>query len=237
MIHFTRHPDFIARLEHVGNERAPLLVIDNFVAETDDLIDAADRAVYVDIGPVYPGVRAPAPEDYAQAVVSILGPLIETSFGTPWESELDLCAFSMVTTPPALLAPSQRLPHFDGLEAERLAFLHYLCGAEHGGTSFYRHKSTGLEVVGTDRFTDYCTTLEFELAREDVAPAYVDGDTALFERLHSVDAAFNRMIIYRGSALHSGNIGRDAILREDARTGRLTINGFTRLQSPAQKRC
>jgi hypothetical protein len=57
----------------------------------------------------------------------------------------------------------------------------------------------------------------------------VADDTRDFERIHRVDAAFNRLLIYKGNTLHSGDIGERTVLSEDPRRGRLTINGFGRL--------
>ena len=57
------------------------------------------------------------------------------------------------------------------------------------------------------------------------------GDTRYFERIHAVEAARDRLIIYRGNALHSGDITSRTVLSEDPRRGRLTINGFGFLRS------
>lgn len=228
---YSPHPDLRWTAEQVGIERAPLLIVDNFLAETERLIEAASASVYLDVGPIYPGVRAPAPEEYAEALVAILGPLIERVFDAPLEPELDLCAFSMVTAQPRELAVTQRIPHFDGVEPDRLAFLHYLCTPAHGGTSFYRHRSTGFESVDADRLDVYRQAFEADVRREgEPAAAYVDGDTPIFERIRSCEAVFNRILLYRGSALHSGNVSAAYNLEEDARTGRLTVNGFARLR-------
>ena len=60
---------------------------------------------------------------------------------------------------------------------------------------------------------------------------YVDGDTSLFERIASYQAAFNRALIYRGSMLHSVNVPPGFVPDTDPRTGRLTVNTFL-LASP-----
>ena len=70
------------------------------------------------------------------------------------------------------------------------------------------------------------TFLVDELKADSPVQAYVIDHTHFFERLHGVEAAFNRLIIYKGNALHSGDISARTILSEDPRQGRLTINGF-----------
>jgi hypothetical protein len=152
--------------------------------------------------------------------------LIEETFGATAPRELELCAYSMVTTPPAELRAIQRIPHFDGPGEDRLAFLHYLCAPHQGGTSFYRHRATDLERVARDRVEAYRATVAAELRTESWAREYVVDDTRFFERIHTVDAALNRLIIYRGNALHSGDVSGHTVFSDDPRVGRLTINGF-----------
>jgi hypothetical protein len=132
-----------------------------------------------------------------------------------------------VTTPPARLALIQRLPHFDGFNPEGVAILYYLGGAEQGGTSFFRHKASGFETVTEERFPAYKTTLESELRTYGTPPPrYIDDGAPLFERTRKVDAAFNRMLIYRGVMLHSGAIDNMSPLHADPARGRLTVTGF-----------
>jgi len=174
-------------------------------------------------------VRAPAPQVYVDVLLAAVTPVIEETFGVPPADELDLCAFSLVTTPPAQLHAIQRIPHFDGPDPDRLAFLHYLCAPFQGGTSFYRHRATGLESVTPSRVDEYRETVAADLGSGSPARGYVGDDTRSFERVHRIDAEFNRLIVYKGNALHSGDITDLTILSEDPRQGRLTINGFGRL--------
>jgi hypothetical protein len=213
-------------LRHLGEARAPLLCIDEFSSHPDELVALARRADFIDVGSQFPGVRAPAPAGYVSTLFPALAPLLEQHFGAPPEDELDLCAFSLVTTPPARLSGNQRLPHIDGPEERRFAVLHYLCGAEQGGTAFYRHRATGLEVVTACHVRHFHDTVIAEMRRAEPAAGYVTTSNQDFERIGGVDAAYNRVIVYRGNALHSGDIGAATVFSEDPRVGRLTINGF-----------
>jgi hypothetical protein len=187
--------------------------------------------MFVDGGSNYPGVRAPAPDAYVAALLEATAEPILNAFGSSLSPDLEMCAFSMVTTPPEKLQRGQRIPHFDGPEIDRLAFIHYLCAPEQGGTSFYRHRATGLAEITPENHDRYRMALAVELAQQSPAQAYVLEDTHSFERIHGVEAVFNRVIVYKGNALHSGDITARTLLSEDPRRGRLTINGFGSLRS------
>jgi hypothetical protein len=226
MREFRASSRFVASKTVFGPHGSPVVCIDGFWSDPDSLITLACESVFIDVGSRYPGVRAPAPQAYADALLQATAMLIQTAFGAPPERELDLCAFSIVTTPSRSLRPIQRIPHFDGPERGRIAFVHYLCAPEQGGTSFYRHRATDLCEVTPETVGQYRNEVVAELEDEDPSDSYVTGDTRFFERIHQVDARFNRLIIYKGNALHSGDITDATVLSEDPRQGRLTVNGF-----------
>jgi hypothetical protein len=227
---FSANPTMRWRVHRIGAEQAPVLVVDDFISDPHALASAAVGLPYISIGTYYPGVRAPTPAAYAKALCAGLSPLIEETFGAALEPKLHLCAFSLVTTPAERLSLEQRIPHFDGVGDRRIATIHYLCGPDHGGTAFYRHRSTGFESVSADRVEPYFAALRADIAAHGEPPsAYIKDHTPLFERIAGFEAAYNRMLVYRGHALHSGDVGRDAPCAEP-RTGRLTVNAFGQLQ-------
>ena len=63
----------------------------------------------------------------------------------------------------------------------QIAVLHYLFDTPHGGTSFYRHRSTGFESITPERAEDYAARLRQELEASPPPAAYTTGDTELFE--------------------------------------------------------
>ena len=228
---FRINPDRLVTRLAIGAERLPLLCIDGLLLDPGELVDHARNAMFVDVGSNYPGVRAPAPAQYVNALLEAVNGPVAEAFGAPMCTDLEMCAFSMITTPPEKLQPRQRNPHFDGPEIDRIAFIHYLCAPEQGGTSVYRHRATGLAEITPANLAGYQSVLAAELARQVPAQGYVRDATGLFERIHTVGAMFNRLIIYKGNALHSGDIGPGTVLSEDPARGRLTINGFGRLIS------
>lgn len=216
----------------LGLERTPLLVIDNVLLETDWLCQQAQQAKFSgQADNYYPGIRAVSPLVYQQAITQALFPLLHNVFA-PKATGLRtlMSAYSIATTGVQELRPIQMLPHFDTVEPLQLAMVHYLCSEEFGGTSFYRHNETGFERITAARLPAYAGLLkqQAKAARLHERPGYMNGTTLLFERLHQVSAQMNRVVIYPGNLLHSGDI-QAARLSADPTKGRLTISSFLQL--------
>lgn len=222
------HPGIRIETFRIGVEQAPLLVIDQFAADPEILVNIARRSTFNQQSRYYPGIRAAAPPEYAQLFAGPLGDLIADVFGLSGGTlRFPLCHYSLVTTPADQLMVPQRIPHVDSLPSNGLASIHYLFKAPLGGTAFYRHRKTGFEFIDEARNERYLTALRAESQRSQVAGAgYINGSTALFEQIDRRDGVFNRMLIYRRNSLHSGCI--DAAFRPDPdpATGRLSINCF-----------
>jgi hypothetical protein len=219
------NPKARLRVERQGAEAQPVIVVDDLLAAPERWREAAERARYCRIGPHYPGLRAPVPGEAASALREALaGPIAETFGLAPPLLE---CFFSIVTTGPEALAPIQRLPHFDGLEPERIAILVYLSGPEQGGTAFYRQRSTGFESVDAARFPIFEAALKAGVAEHGLPPpAYIAGDTPLYESIARYEARPNRALVYRGHILHCAAIPPGAALTADPARGRLSVNAF-----------
>ena len=214
-------------IHHQGTEREPVIVIDDFAADPDQLIDEAATRSFARTMPYYPGIRAGIDARYHENLQRDLADLLADIFDYGNGIHVEGCCFSLVTTRPADLTPIQRLPHYDGCDGTKLAVLHYLSGPEQGGTAFYHHRATGFETVREDRFAAYKQALEADIARVGLPQQdYLRADNALFEQIASYDAAFNRVLIYRGVTLHSGMIPAACAFSEDPRKGRLTVNTF-----------
>lgn len=221
------NPAARARVVHQGRERQPVLVIDDMLAAPELWHASAARAAFAPMGPYYPGIRAPVLAGAAAAMRAELAPLIAEAFAIDAVPPVLECFFSIVTTPPARLAPIQRLPHVDGLEPDRFAILVYLSGAEQGGTAFYRQRETGFETVDAARFPAFEAALAAGVAAHGLPAAdYIRGDTPLYEQIAAYEARPNRALIYRSHALHCAAIPPDIDLPADPATGRLSINSF-----------
>jgi Family of unknown function (DUF6445) len=214
------------RVDHIGHEAVPIVMIDNFVARPELLAGDAAMLGFVPMGPHYPGVRAVVPPALVKRFVDPLEGLIAEVFGVRAFDVID-ALYSLVTTSPAELTPIQRLPHFDGVEPERLALLHFLGSGDNGGTAFYRHRSTGFERVTAARHAAYTDALEKELAMLGMPdPAYISGDTDLFEEVAVYEGVYNRALLYPSNVLHCARIPGDVPLTTNPDAGRLTVNTF-----------
>jgi hypothetical protein len=213
----------------VGTERSPIVVIENYLKDAERLAEAAWSAEFRPVeGVAYPGARTPLPDRYHATFRRHLARSLCEIFGFGLSdivrSQGD---FSMVTVRPENLQAVQRIPHIDGTEPTMIAGVHFLCSSDKGGTSIYRHRRTGYENVTEARRNLYLRTLSEEARAMGPPPlAYIYGETPQFQRIASFDAAFNRVLIYRGSILHSGNIAPDFDFDPNPRTGRLTANTF-----------
>lgn len=234
LVFAPRQDPHVERLE-VGAARTPILILDGLLSGGQALVDhAAETAVLAPVKPAanfYPGVRAPAPAAYVQALVRTLRPYLAETFGVPPGGRAGVsCALSMATLPAGQASPAQRLPHIDTPEPNQLAILHYLCGPDHGGTAFYRHRETGLDVVDPERSQAFFTTLRRQIDAGPIPPGYIRDSGALFERIGAVEAAFDRIVVYPSRLLHAG-ILPDAPVSLDPRWGRLTVNTFYRYET------
>lgn len=173
----------------------------------------------------YPGVRriirpgdGPA-HVYVVDLLEAAAPYIAGAFDID-RFDLVEASFSLVTTPPAALAAVQRAPHFDQVDPDLIAVLHYLTDCE--GTAFYRHRASGIEVV-----TESCLDAYVGAAQRRVPPpGYVGRDDPDFECTGSVAGKAGRLVAYPASALHSGLIPHGAVLSAEPALGRLTTNIF-----------
>lgn len=228
------HPEIRVAKLAIGREGAPLLVIDNFVAEPERLVKKAATAQYGPGGRFYPGIRAKAPPSYEHFLTTYLQPLLAEHFGLHSRSlRFPMCHYSLVTTPSAQLTLPQRLPHVDSVSPEGVATIHYLFKGKLGGTAFYRHRATGYEYLDERRAPGYWKTLEVQCQGADSpGTQYINGDTAIFEQVAQAEGVFNRMLVYRRNSLHSGSIDRAFVPDANPRTGRLSINCFVEPDAP-----
>jgi hypothetical protein len=220
-----------ASVRHVGRERQPVLIIDEFLPDPDSLLNfAAGQARFAPSGTLYPGLTAPPPPIYAQGVLNSLGGLLATTFGvSPRSARLASSFMGIVTTPAEQLNAMQRLPHVDQPDSGQIAILHYLCDDRFGGTAFYRHRATGYEALDSARMREVGDSINRDLAAHGPMQAgYVSGSNRIFQQTAAVYASYNRLVAYRSQLLHSGLIPPGAPLHPAPQRGRLTINLFAR---------
>lgn len=216
-------------IHRLGNEGQPLVVIDKVCGRSAELLESGRRATFQPGGASYPGIRAWCSPDFLEPVRPLLFQVLQQVFGFRQGVSMDVSTYSLVTLPEGQLAPLQRIPHYDHAAGEVIAVMYYLLGRESGGTAFYRHRRTGFETISEDRVDAYNAGLAAD-EREYGAPPprYHMGSDERFEEIGRVDAAPDRLALYRGRLLHSGVIPDPAALTDDPASGRLTINMFLR---------
>lgn len=211
----------------LGAEAVPLWVFDDCHPDAAGLREYAQRQDFIRRdGDYYPGLRAPVPSGYADWVIALLGSAINGV--AAGQLEILNCTYAIACDNPRDLAPIQLIPHFDSIESDLIAAVHYLCAPPFAGTAFYRHLRTGFERIDATRVALFQQALSAD-ARQFGLPAsrYHGGSSQAFEQIGAAPLRFNRIAIYPANCLHSGML--DATdLSNDPALGRLTITTLVR---------
>jgi Family of unknown function (DUF6445) len=228
----TVNERFSVQTRHIGRERQPVVIVDDFLRDPDAMVRyAANETRFIPSPTLYPGIVAPVPEAYVDALVRVLVPVIGEAFGVKADTAyLADCFFAIATFPPEQLHFRQRLPHVDDYHPGLIAVLHYLCAGTQGGTALYRHRATGYESLTEEQNQHLQSLIAQDIARNPIPAQYVNAGNRLFEQTACFEAKFNRLLIYRGQVLHSMLIDSNTKLNPDPRIGRLTANTSLRFE-------
>ena len=231
---FNKYPHI--QVLRIGEEQQPLLIVDDLLNEPEDMLEYATQGTGFAAceDDFYPGIKKAAPPEYAESLSRISSAMLAKVFDLASDERLavDLSELAITTTAPENLLPIQSIPHFDTLNSDQFAVVHYLFkppraaapDTGHSGTSFYRHRHTRFESIDSNRVNSYKKTLEREATTVGLPePGYVQGDSRLFERIARVEARFNRAVFYRSNVLHSGDIPLRNGLSSNPLIGRLTV--------------
>ncbi len=218
-------------VRRIGRERHEILVVDEFLAEPEAVRKQALGLSYERPAYPYPGVVA-HPAGVEPEFVSALGTLL----GRTLLPERVRFRFSVVMVGPDELLPCQRVPHVDPVLVAGLVYLSRV-GAAGGGTSFYRHRLTGVESLPAAPDAAYRETMgrfgfdcledwaSFLLTPPPEARGYISGSTEQWERVELVEMRWNRLLVYNGKLFHSASIPEGNI-GEEWEQRRLTLNLF-----------
>ncbi len=220
----------------VGEERTPVVTIDNFALNPGEVIEHARGAEFrADPTSAYPGIRAGLARSHVILELKALYPLIKKIYSIP-EDMLPRpvnTVYSLVTTPASKLRLLQRLPHFDSVNRFYFAITHFLGQGKFGGTGLYRHRPTGYETVTEDRIGNYIKAGDAFLKEHGDPPQrYFSAGDMHYELIHRIRYRANRLVVYPGYVLHSGLVRPERDIDGDPRTGRLTTNVFVEFQRP-----
>lgn len=177
----------------------------------------------------YPGYELRLPDTVTTALLHVLMPWLRRHYGVVRVCEA-YSRLSLVTLPPGQLSPAQSLCHRDRLQAPPgmlpLASVLYLFDEPAlGGTHFFQPRLT---ADATNRLLMDSNRLSAEqfFQQYGLAQGYMTCSNAYFEKVLTVPARWNRMIVYPGMQFHSGDICFPDLLNQDPLLGRLTFNGF-----------
>jgi hypothetical protein len=207
---FAFNPDADVRVTRIGRRGIAVTEIDGVLENPDEVAALGFAQTYAaDRGNLYPGVRAATPSPFSSEFRAWLTPILQRA-GTLARDQAvnrDTSFFSVVTTASSDLLPLQRIPHFDSTDPQLLAAVIYLCDTRFAGTAFYRHRRTGYEEITVDNVSNYQLALNRDMQIHG-APAreYTNGDSALFELIHSSELRFNGAVVYPGRCLHAARI-------------------------------
>ncbi len=178
---------------------------------------------------LYPGMRAPMPETFSIAFRAWLTVILQRCGVLQHGQAIhrDSSFFSVVTTASKDLLPIQCIPHYDSTDPKLFAAVIYLCDTRFSGTSFYRHRKTGYEEITAANQDNYRLALDSDLRRHGLPKKeYMNGDSALFELIHSNELRFNSAIVYPGRVLHAANIPKQLAPPTNSSEWRLTVTAL-----------
>lgn len=220
------NPKATVAMRRMGREGHPLLIIDDVIDNADALVDLACSTPFeAPISDYYPGLNAPMPNAYLDALMPVLRASFERAFAIPRSLAMLASGFFALSTRQLdELRPLQKIPHYDQIEPGQLAMVHYLAKDMGGGTGFFRHRETGFEAIDAARRATYLNRVAEELETADLS-RFTGPDTPNYELVDQAELKFNRLIIYPSNLLHCA-LFDGARLTDDPRTGRLTANSF-----------
>lgn len=238
MVSIELNRDHRLEVLHVGDEKTPVVVVDDVVTAPGKLIDyAVHHAEFSEEGiQAYPGVRARLPGTYADAMKPLLRRLVNEHFTSLEGRDLSVvqALFSLVTRQPEDLALLQRLPHFDDHSPYYFATVHYLNPGDFAGTGIFSHRPTGFESITKQRYATFVRAAENHFRHHGTPPArYIDKSDDHFELIRELEYRPNRLVMYPGYLLHSGLINAHRDISADPARGRLTANLFVMPASPS----
>ncbi len=227
---FAFNKDAPVKLTRIGRRGITIVRIEDVLQDPEAVATLGSVQSYTeDHTNLYPGIRARLPEAFSSAFRAWLTPVLQACGVLEDDRTVyrDSSFFSVVTTASKDLLPIQCIPHYDSTDPGLLAAVIYLCDERFSGTSFYRHRKTGYEEITPANQENYRLALDSDLRRHGVPrKEYMNGETALFEVLHSNELQFNSAVIYPGRVLHAANITKELEPPRDPSEWRLTITAL-----------
>jgi hypothetical protein len=216
------------------SEKQSCYVIDDFLADPSACVELAvmHRSDFREAASnAYPGIELPMSQEINQALINFFSTYINRRFGVR-KIKGSYSRLSLVTKKPEQLRPCQWICHRDGVsvpEDERMlaSVLYLFQDASLGGTSIYRPKADQKLTASLIHDANTMAPNAFS-DKYGITPGFMTESNDWFEKVISIGARWNRMVIYDSMVFHSGDILRPEAMTADPKTGRLSLNGFYR---------
>lgn len=222
------------RLETImGRDR--LLIVDDFYADPYEVRENAlklsfspqSEIVRGSRGGFYPGSLAGVQraDPGVEATLDGVRMLLHEKFGVEIKPSDLVSDFAIISLPSAELVPAQRHPHAD--VGNPFLGLVYLNPFIDSGTSFYRHRETGLHAALSEEQKRFIIDFTSDPRNSVRDQGYILGSNRYWERIHAVAGVFNRFVAYPSHVIHSGDIylPTSARLGEHRLTQRFLVMG------------
>lgn len=178
----------------------PVIVIDDFYADPLAVRALALDGRYDSSRAYYPGLHSEIDPLLQQPLHAALVQLLAVLGRVRCRAQDIASDFSIVTTPARQMLAQQKHPHVDGVP---MAGVLYLNPDFEIGTSFFRHRPTGLAFVRSA--ADMATFGDWmkQHGQATQPASYAADEAPDWEHLHSAAGHFNRLVMYPGTAFHS----------------------------------
>ncbi|WP_373988958.1 DUF6445 family protein [Duganella sp. BuS-21] len=220
-----------------GEEK--LVIVDDLLLEPYKMVELAScsRAEFTDADHNYfPGPELNLAPEMTQAFDQFVVEHVRKPLGARRTNML-ATRLALATLQPPQLQNLQRVCHRDTVpqpnrEGTGAMVLYLFEDQRLGGTGFFR------QTCSEDEFTHMVLqsgVIDRQAFSEltGAGEGYAVASDRYFDKIYTAQPAFNRAIFYHGTVLHSADIHSPALLRDDVRTGRLTVNAFFNLRRNA----
>jgi hypothetical protein len=193
------------RVEFIA-DKIPMIVIDDFYQDPDEVRTAALEGQFKDTAAGYPGRHErldPGSNLDVARVVNHVRQVVEKGSGLSVDSQAITTDFSILTTPKEKILKMQSHPHTDNVA---LAGLVYLNKKKFGGTCFYRNKLLDSCILLDENTEQYNKlTEDYNKNFKDVE-GYVSGSYDSWELIYRTEGKYNQFVMYPGNVFHSVDV-------------------------------
>jgi hypothetical protein len=198
------NPRAVPRIQLVDG-RVPLLVVDDFYDDPDDVRALALRCDFTDAGG-YPGTQAKIDRltPVVFAALDRFASLISRCYGTRVRRRNVETDFATISMRPEDLRPQQMHPHVDHWLFSGLL---YLTPGSESGTNFFRFRRSGKVTLDTPVEIQNWLAFINDPMNAPAGGGYVIDGNEHWELVHRVPGYFNRLLCFPTNIFHSGDVG------------------------------